>query len=562
MALRGARVVRYAPSPTGELHLGGLRTALFNWLFARQETGGRFLVRIEDTDRAREVPGASERLVETLARFGLRADAPPERQSARRELHASHARALIERGGAYPCFCSSERLEGLRASSRAGAQLSEASPATSYDRRCRHLGAHEAARRVAAGEPHTIRLRAPLQGQTQVQDLVKGSVAFSNATIDDQVLLKSDGFPTYHLASVVDDHLAGVSHVIRGEEWLSSTPKHLALYEYFGWRAPSFAHLPLLLNRDGSKLSKRQKDAAVASLLDLDRDGGAFEPNAILNFVSLLGWSPVDAAESAGGAEGAEGGPDTATPATAAAAAAAAAATRAATTTATAALTPPPEAESDEARRRLVFLTTDALLQVFDLRKSLRKGAVVDMDLLHWINGQHVRALPAGELAAETLSQAARRDARAHNTRWTADAAYVDALVALVLRRVFRRNDLGLLATHLLLPLGAQLERNEAERAEAFADVKAPAELLRAARDHLAALPDWQPAPVRAALTQLPAQLAKRLSGPKPKPKTVMLPVRWAVTGSLKGAELPDTVFLLGRERVLERLAHAAAALA
>lgn len=299
MAARAIRV-RYAPSPTGFLHLGGLRTALYNYLFARKQ-GGAFLLRIEDTDKSRQVPGSVEGLIRAMRWSGLEYDEGPadpdvpgatERgkygpyvQSQRLPLYKQHAEQLVSTGHAYRCFCSSERLTALRESQAAKGQT------TLYDRACTHIPPAEADRRAAAGEPHVIRMFVPT-GSTAVDDVVLGGVTMPHGAVDDQVLMKSDGYPTYHLASVVDDHMMHISHVIRGQEWLASTPKHVLLYKAFGWPTPAFAHLPLLLNTDKSKLSKRHGDAAVE---DFQKSG--YLPSALVNFVAMLGWTPPDGRE-------------------------------------------------------------------------------------------------------------------------------------------------------------------------------------------------------------------------------------------------------------------------
>jgi glutamyl-tRNA synthetase len=272
--------VRYAPSPTGFLHLGGLRTALYNYAYARAR-GGTFILRIEDTDKSRQVPGSAEGLVEALKWCGLTYDEGPGAggakgpmtggnsqqsndgphapyvQSQRLPLYKRHAEALLHSGHAYRCFCTVERLAMLRE------ERSKKGQDTLYDRACARIKPDESERRAASGESHVIRMRVPDSGATVLEDAVLGPVKFAHAQVDEQVLLKSDGFPTYHLASVVDDAAMKISHVIRGQEWLSSTPKHLLLYAALGLTPPTFAHLPLLLNQDRSKLSKRAGDAAV-----------------------------------------------------------------------------------------------------------------------------------------------------------------------------------------------------------------------------------------------------------------------------------------------------------
>jgi glutamyl-tRNA synthetase len=274
---------RFAPSPTGYLHVGGLRTALYAYLFAKQNNG-TFILRIEDTDQSRKVEGATEKLIEALQWAGVDYDEGPGKdgnhgpyiQSERLAIYQAHAVRLLNEGNAYRCFCTAERLEQSRT---AGAAM--------YDRHCRNIPFDEAQKRSAAGEPNVVRLKIPDDGELKFHDEVRGDVSFAYSTIDDQVLLKTDGFPTYHLAVVVDDHLMEISHVIRGEEWLPSTPKHILLYQYFGWSLPKFAHLPLLLNPDKTKLSKRQGDVAVE-----DYRAKGYLKEALVNFVAFLGWNP------------------------------------------------------------------------------------------------------------------------------------------------------------------------------------------------------------------------------------------------------------------------------
>lgn len=271
---------RFAPSPTGYLHVGGLRTALYNYLFAKKNNGN-FILRIEDTDRARYVEGAKENLLSTLERIGLKYDEGPFLQSERTEIYKKHADELIEKGHAYLCFCTPERLEEMRK------KQEESKQAPMYDRTCLHLSEDERQEKIKAGMPYVIRQKIPHGEKLRFKDLIRKTVVFDTSNIDDQVLVKSDGFPTYHLANVVDDHLMDISHVIRGEEWLPSTPKHILLYRAFNWKAPEFAHIPLLLNKDKSKLSKRQGHVSVEYFLD-----AGFKKEAIINYIALLGWHP------------------------------------------------------------------------------------------------------------------------------------------------------------------------------------------------------------------------------------------------------------------------------
>src|SRR5438067_4299952 len=258
--------VRYAPSPTGALHLGGARTALFNYLFARQNRG-QFLLRIEDTDRARLKPGSQEQIEEGLRWLGMTWDETPLVQSERKAIYEKAAAGLIPSGAAYRCFCTPQRLEQMRAEQRARHEPER------YDRRCRAIPLDESERRAAAGERFVVRQAIPIDGTTTLQDLVMGTVPFRNETLDDHVLLKSDGFPTYHLAFAVDDHEMRISHIIRGDGWLPSAPKHLLLFQAFNWPPPAFAHLPLVFGRDKRPLAKRH-----AAKAELDNREPAYLP--------------------------------------------------------------------------------------------------------------------------------------------------------------------------------------------------------------------------------------------------------------------------------------------
>ncbi len=287
---------RFAPSPTGYLHIGGLRTALYNWLIARKNNG-LFILRIEDTDRTRFVPGATENLIKIFKIFGLeldegpilnekgeiieKGDSGPYIQSRKIDIYRAAAEQLIKNDRAYYCFCSSEELELNRAE-----QIKNGEPPR-YNRRCRDLNNKEVQKRIEAGEPYVVRLKIPLQGKVKFNDLVRGEVEFDYSLLDDQVLLKSDGWPTYHLAVVIDDHHMKITHILRAEEWLPSTPKHIYLYQAFGWELPQFGHLPLLLNPDHSKLSKRHADVAVEDYL-----AKGYLVETIINFIVLLGWNP------------------------------------------------------------------------------------------------------------------------------------------------------------------------------------------------------------------------------------------------------------------------------
>ncbi|OGV91726.1 glutamate--tRNA ligase [Microgenomates group bacterium RIFCSPLOWO2_01_FULL_46_13] len=282
--------VRFAPSPTGMPHIGNTRTALFNYLFAKHD-GGKFIVRIEDTDRERYVPDSLEKILEILKAVGIKWDEGPEvggpfapyEQSKRLKLYRERAEELVKRGKAYYCFCTKERLEKLRQSQQKKGQRPR------YDGNCRRLSKVEVERRLAAREAVVIRLKVPDSGETVWEDLIDGKIAFKNELLDDQVLLKSDGFPTYHLGVVVDDHEMEITHILRGAEWISSTPKHLLLYQAFGWQAPAIGHFSVILGSDKKKLSKRH---GAKSVLDYLAEG--YLPEALVPFMAYLGWSYQD----------------------------------------------------------------------------------------------------------------------------------------------------------------------------------------------------------------------------------------------------------------------------
>ncbi|MDD9943339.1 MAG: glutamate--tRNA ligase [Myxococcales bacterium] len=284
---------RVAPSPTGDPHVGTAYIALFSLCMARK-LGGQFVLRIEDTDRARSSERSERAIMDSLRWLGIDWDEGPDkggphgpyRQSERRELYVEHAGRLVTEGHAFRCFCSAERLSQLRA------QQLEAKGKVGYDGHCLALAPAEAEARAAAGEPHVIRMRVPEAGQCAIDDQLRGKVEIAWDQVDMQVLLKADGMPTYHLAVVVDDHLMGITDVFRGEEWITSTPKHLLLYQYFGWEPPRYFHLPLLRNPDKSKLSKRKNPTSITFY---ERMG--FMPEALLNYLGMMGWSMPDGEE-------------------------------------------------------------------------------------------------------------------------------------------------------------------------------------------------------------------------------------------------------------------------
>lgn len=290
--------VRFAPSPTGFVHIGSLRTALYNYLFAKKN-GGEYILRIEDTDQTRYVEGAIEGMLNAMSWAAVnhsegpmmqsdgsfKEEGPygPYMQSNRLDIYQKYIEELIEKGHAYYCFCSKDRLDRLREVQKAEGKIPK------YDGHCRGLSKEEIQAKLDAKEPYVIRLKFPADREIVFEDMVRGRVSMNTNDLDDQVLMKTDGFPTYHFAVVIDDYLMKITHVIRGEEWIASTPKHVYLYEAFGWPAPTFVHLPNILNADKKKLSKRQGDVSVE---DFKKRG--YLPEALVNYIALLGWAPED----------------------------------------------------------------------------------------------------------------------------------------------------------------------------------------------------------------------------------------------------------------------------
>lgn len=329
---------RIAPSPTGDPHVGTAYVALFNYALARR-AGGQFILRIEDTDRQRSSPASERMIYDALRWLGLGWDEGPDvggpcgpyRQSERSAVYRAHAEDLLRRGAAYACFCTPERLAALR-----DEQKARKASVLGYDGLCRRLAPAEAERRRAAGEAHVVRLAMPEDDALVVHDLLRGDVRFERPQMDDQVLMKSDGFPTYHLANVVDDHLMGITHVVRAEEWLSSLPKHVTLYRAFGWEAPVFCHLPLLRNPDRSKISKRKNPV---SLNHYRRAG--FLPEAMLNYLALMGFSMPDGRDE---------------------------------------------------------FSLQEFVEALSLERIALGGPVFDLDKLTWLNGKHLRRLTPREV--------------------------------------------------------------------------------------------------------------------------------------------------------------------
>jgi glutamyl-tRNA synthetase len=495
--------VRFAPSPTGSLHVGGVRTVVFDWLFARK-MGGKFILRIEDTDRTRYQPESIPVVMEGLRWLGLDWDEGPgleelERsgvenaeqyavggplgpyiQSERLGMYKQVAEELVAQGLAYRCNCTPERLERVREMQRAQRQSSM------YDRHCRDLPPNA----ISPDEPHVIRLRVPLTGETVIPDRVRGDVVFKNATQDDQVLLKSDGFPTYHLAVVVDDHYMKITHVIRDERWIPSAPKRVLIYQALGWDLPVFCHVPLVNGTDGKPLAKRHGSTSIMQF----RDQG-YLPEAMLNFLALLGWAP---------------------------------------------------GEGDEQE----IFGREELIERFDLFRINRAPAVFSYKKLDWMNGVYIRSL-SQEALLDRLLPFWQEAGMVPDPCPEEEREALRPIVPLVQERLKRLGEIvdwtAFLFREVETPPAEQLVGKKMTPQESLA-------ALRRARDLLAAVEPFEPeameAPMRALVEELGLK-AGQLFGI----------VRWAVTGQQVAPPLFGSLAVVGREQALARLDAAEAAL-
>ena len=439
--------LRYAPSPTGDPHVGNIRTALWSWLHARRY-GGSFIVRIEDTDQARAVPGAADRILESLRWLGIDWDEGPGAggphgpyvQSQRLPLYRAAAERLIASGRAYRCFDSSEQLSAMRAEQRA-----QGRPA-GYDGRCRALPREVSDARASAGEPFAVRFRMPDEGATSFSDAIRGEILVENSTLDDFVILKSDGFPTYHLAHVVDDHEMAITHVTRGDEWIPSTPRHVRLIEALGWEPPIYVHTPVILGPDGGKLSKRH---GARSVLEYAEDG--FLPEALLNFLAITGWALDDRTE---------------------------------------------------------LISRADLIRHFDIRDLVPNPAVFDTQKLEWMNGSYLRTSDETRLA-DLFEERLAHDL-SDRVDLPLDRPRVEATVPLVRERIKRLSELAPLVDFLFtgeiaVPeaatlLGKPYRNRPAEARRALASC----------HSRLTALETWASGPIEGVLRALAAELAER----------------------------------------------------
>lgn len=492
--------VRFAPSPTGYLHVGHLRLALTDYLFAKKNDGA-FVLRVEDTDRKRYVDGAVESLTRMLAAFGLSPDegvvledgklaesggCGPYTQSERLPIYRKYADELVADKKAYRCFCSSERLEEVRSKQVAGKQPPK------YDRHCLHLSEEEVRKNIEAGAPHVIRMVVPDDRIISFVDLVRGEVKFHTRDVDDQVLMKSDGFPTYHLAVVVDDHLMGITHVIRGEEWLSSTPKHILLYEAFGWDVPRYAHLPLLLNPDRSKLSKRQGDVAAEDYLSK-----GYLPEALINFVALLGWNP------------------------------------------------------GEGNTQEIF-TLDELVEQFDISGVNKAGAVFDIKKLDWMNSEYIKRLSIDELYERAFPFLGAKEFygtwSAGHEAWS-DAqkeSFVKRVLAIEQERLTKLSDVG---DENRFFFSENLEYDAVKLRWKSNTVEETVSALAAMKQVLVSIPEgeWNREEIGKVL----------LAAAGDRRGDFLWPLRMALSGKEKSPPPQDIAWVIGREAALARMERA-----
>jgi nondiscriminating glutamyl-tRNA synthetase len=480
--------VRFAPSPTGDPHIGNIHTALFNWLLARSQEG-RFVLRVEDTDVARYSEGALDKMMDGLRWLGLDWDEGPDKggpyapyvQSQRLGLYRHWIEHLLKQGKAYRCFCSPQRLDTRRQEMVAKGQPPR------YSGRCRYLTPTECAREEARGVASVVRLKSPLEGQTPFHDLLRGPLTFSNRDLDDTILLKSDGYPTYHLASVIDDHLMDITHVLRGEEWISSTPWHILLYQAFGWEPPQFVHLPLILNSDRSKLSKRVGSSNLNHYLEV-----GYLPEALVNYLALLGWSPPSA-----GAE---------------------------------------------------VLSPQELTAQFALDRLSRSSSILDLERLDWFNKQHLkRHSPAAVVAlTKPYLQSAFGRVSCHEGTALGETEWRETFATATRDEMATLQDVVELGQPLFEDNFALTE----EAKQALLAVAAPDVLSALAAD----LPGLEPFTYDAVNLYLRAlryrfKTERALAG-----REVMFPIRAALTGTLKGPCLVVLAILLGKERCLSRI--------
>ncbi len=488
--MEGSVRVRFAPSPTGFLHIGGLRTALYNYLFAKSHSGGKFILRIEDTDQSRYVEGAEQDIIDSLQWCGMKIDEGPNeggdfgpyRQSERKEIYHKYAQKLIDEGRAYYAFDTTDEIDQMRERLK-----KSGNPSPKYDAVTRQsminsltLPQDEVEKRLKNGDEYVVRLKVPRRETIRFEDLIRGHVSFESKGLDDQVLLKSDGMPTYHLANVVDDHLMKITHVIRGEEWLSSTPKHILLYQAFGWEAPQMAHLPLIMSPSGGKLSKRKAEEEGIPVNTKEYIRQNYEPEALVNFLAYLGWSPGDDSE---------------------------------------------------------IHSLNELCHLFSLDRVSKGGAVFNHKKLLWYNEHYLR-----EQTDKTIAERLRPIAKAKGVEFP-DDEYLQKAISLLKDRVSKIEE--------LLDMGSFFFDEPSEYDEkALKKWKADSpDLVSQYKEKVSALDED-----KFEAATLKSHLEEVISANDVGFGKLMMPLRIAVTGQGFGPDLFASMELLGKETVIKRI--------
>ncbi|MGD6976772.1 glutamate--tRNA ligase [Bacillus altitudinis] len=474
--------VRYAPSPTGHLHIGNARTALFNYLFARSQ-GGKFIIRIEDTDQKRNVEGGEESQLRHLQWLGIDWDESidkdggygPYRQSERNDIYKKYYDELLAKDLAYKCYCTAEELEEEREAQIARSEMPR------YSGKCSHLSKEEEDKLIAEGREPSIRFRVPKGEIIKFDDMVKGDISFETDGIGDFVIVKKDGTPTYNFAVAVDDHLMEMTHILRGEDHISNTPKQIMVFNAFGWDVPLFGHMTLIVNENRKKLSKR--DESIIQFIEQYKNLG-YLPEALFNFIALLGWSPVGEEE---------------------------------------------------------LFTKEQFIDIFDVNRLSKSPALFDMHKLKWVNNQYVKALDLDQVVALTLPHL-QKAGKVSEQLTEEENTWVRKLISLYHEQLSYGAEIVEL-TELFFK--EQIEYNQ-EAKEVLAEEQVP-EVMASFAGQLERLESFTPDEIKAAIKAVQKETGH-------KGKKLFMPIRVAVTGQTHGPELPQSIELLGKETVLNRI--------
>ena len=466
---------RYAPSPTGFMHIGNLRTAIFEYLLAKKYDGA-FILRIEDTDQERQVPGAIDFIYKTLELCNMNIDEGPMNdkgygpyiQSERKDIYKKYAEELVEKGAAYYCFCTEDELSEMRKKCEARHKP------FSYDGRCSHLTSEQIKRNLEAGKPYVIRQKMPKTGETLVEDVIYGKIKIDNSILEDQILLKSDGFPTYNFANVIDDHLMEITHVIRGKEYLDQTAKYNLLYDSFGWDKPIYIHVAMVLGEDGTKLSKRNGDASFMELYD-----AGYLPEAIVNYLSLLGWSPATNQE---------------------------------------------------------IFTMDELIANFDEKRISKSSSQYDAKKLQWFNAKYIREM-ADNKYLEWVKKYFTHDVSNKSDEW------VNTLLLIYKSHLNYGAEINELTKNFFN--NDFVVSDEAK--EFMASDEVIPNVVATFKKEIEAITDWSIEALANAIDKVKEEASV-------KGKMLYMPIRIAATGSMHGPELPETLYLIGKDEILNRL--------